>query len=158
MNLKEFKKMVNVNASDVKTIDGMEVIPFISLPAMDEIVEKMLEQHTIEDREMILVYGVLGNCTTIIEMMNQDEDDIDITYPEIVYSGFFDNIVNECPYIADAIKKIRAEVERKESFQYVLNDFVEKLANMVETASENIGGGMLDKAIEQFTGVNITEE
>lgn len=133
MNFTEFKEQLDASIEMEVDVRGVRVMPFLTLSAMDIIVEEMLKKHTLNEREHILISAILQNCTTLLDDYDPDDEDaVDISYTELICSGFWDELMEKCPYLKQCIDLIRAEIERKESLQYVLNETLKMMADAVQ--------------------------
>lgn len=103
----------------------LEVIPYLMVNEIDLIIENMLNTNSVLEQQQSLVASVLVCVTDLFD------GDTNYTYEDVVYSGLWDDILNNCPYLKDNIDTIWVEVERQQNLECKLGGMVDSITDMI---------------------------
>lgn len=125
-------------------LDGwdIEVRPYLTLSECKVIADKMCECEDVFDRNSMLVACVMSACTNFF-----DNNDVEYTYEDIVYSGLWDDVLfaGESYFydLSSCIELINSEVKRRTSLEGQLESISKaidpKLIEQVIKAVEDNG-------------------
>lgn len=119
----------------------IDVLPYIPIDWCKKIVDILVNYDSQIDREQGLICDVLV-CTTPLF-----DDDNEFTYEQLVYSGFWDELLTEFPYIRQGVDLILKELANRESLVKTITD---GLTGLIEGMTEGI-----EKAQEEGTDNNL---
>lgn len=107
---------------------NIDVTPYITIENMGAIINDLINCKYGLERDMRLMADILVACTDIYD----NNEDANYTYEEILYSGLWDDILNSCPYLAQCIDIIKAEVKDMLSVERSLIGFIDSLTAKVQ--------------------------
>ena len=112
---------------------GIDVVPYLTVEEMGYIVNDLLTCENGLERDMKLIADVLVACT---DLYNQNED-VTYTYEDVLYSGFWYDLLDACPILRTNIETIYREVREFNSINKAVM-------------------GLIDKATEKLNEINAT--
>ena len=116
-----YNKKVHIDKWDI------DVIPYLSVEEMGYIINDLLTCENGLERDMKLIADILVACT---DLYNQDED-ITYTYEDILYSGFWYDLLDACPILRTNIETIYREVKE-------FNSINKSVMNLIDKATEKL--------------------
>lgn len=129
----------------------LDVSPYLTMEECVRIADLVVTYDTPIEREECLLSAVLL-CVT--PLFNEDNKDTVYTYEELRYSGLWDDLLKEFPYIQKGIDLIQAQIAEKESLLNTIVDGVSvvidgftKALNEVQESNED---GNLSQLINIF--------
>ena len=122
-----YEKTIHIDKWDI------DVVPYLSVEEMGYIINDLLTCENGLERDMKLIADVLVACT---DLYNQNED-VTYTYEDILYSGFWTDLLHACPILRDNIQVIYREVKEFNSINKAVM-------------------GLIDKATEKLNEINAT--
>ena len=122
-----YEKTIHIDKWDI------DVVPYLSVEEMGYIINDLLTCENGLERDMKLIADVLVACT---DLYNQSED-VTYTYEDILYSGFWTDLLHACPILRDNIQVIYREVKEFNSINKAVM-------------------GLIDKATEKLNEINAT--
>lgn len=137
---------------------GIEVTPYLTLEEQQMIVKTMLTTVNHLEQQQLLVAGVIFTCTNLLDSVKEEveqekegkkverKDDKSPTYEDLIYSGLWGEILNQCPYINDAIFEIEQTVIELQSASVAIVPVLENLAVLM-----NKGTDILNEVQKQIT-------
>lgn len=126
---------------------GVTVRPYLLVEDIEHIINQLLTCNNGMERDMILIADIIAVCT---DLYTGDED-VHYTYEEILYSGFWADIMEACPILVDNIRTIHREVAEYNSVQKKLGNLIDTITNKVEqidVSAEDIAA--VQKALLSF--------
>ena len=137
----------------------MDVFPYIPIEWCRKIADVLVEYDNPIDREQALVSDVLL-CTT--PLFDEENADKTYTYEQLVYSGFWDEFLEEFPYIKQGIDLILKEVANRESLVNTITEgltgLMQGLTDGIEKAQEEGVDNNLLKLMDMFKTWKDTQE
>lgn len=127
---------------DKIVIDGVSVRPYVTLDEQKIITDEMDNFNTVFEREAMMVACIVSACTDLFD----EDESIEYSYEDIVYSGFWGKILHKCPAINDAVKNIRAEIKDRHSAERVGKIIIDE-----------INSGLIDKLAEEVKNLGSEE-
>lgn len=116
-----YNKKVHIDKWDI------DVIPYLSVEEMGYIINDLLTCENGLERDMKLIADILVACT---DLYNQDED-ITYTYEDILYSGFWYDLLDACPILRTNIETVYREVKE-------FNSINKSVMNLIDKATEKL--------------------
>lgn len=120
----------------------IEVRPFITLVEERMIIESMLKTHDIIEQYESLVSNILFLCTDLFESSQGENEELKVTseyaFEDILYSGFWDAFVKECPYIKQSIYRIQKAVNRAQGLEQNICNIIDNLVPLINDGGEFI--------------------
>ena len=113
---------------------GIDVVPYLSVEEMGYIINDLLTCENGLERDMKLIADVLVACT---DLYNQNED-VTYTYEDVLYSGFWYDLLDACPILRTNIETIYREVREFNSINKAVM-------------------GLIDKATEKLNDIDVTK-
>lgn len=111
---------------------GVSITPYLTVREAEAIVETMLLAETELEREQILVSSVLFCISDLFDEDNQAE----FSFEDIVYSGFWQSVLNTSPHLVNMINLIKNTVKEKRSLEHTLINTVKALSGVFEKVSK----------------------
>lgn len=93
---------------------------------------------------MKLIANVLVACTTLYNT----KEDVHYTYEDILYSGFWSDLLEACPILRDNIQVIYREVRE-------FNSLNRSLIGLIDTATTKLNS--IDVSALDFSKINLEE-
>ena len=129
----------------------IDVVPYLSVEEMGYIINDLLTCENGLERDMKLIADVLVACT---DLYNQSEDgeDVTYTYEDILYSGFWTDLLHACPILRDNIQVIYREVKEFNSINKAVMGLIDKATEKLnEINASNFDLSKLDfNEVNQF--------
>jgi hypothetical protein len=107
----------------------IDVVPYLTVDTIAEIVNDLLNCENGLERDLKLIADILVACTDIYS----GEEEVHYTYEEILYSGFWYDLLDACPILRSNIETIYREVNDVLSWEKFLMNFIDSLTNVVES-------------------------
>lgn len=123
-----YEKTIHIDKWDI------DVVPYLTVEEMGYIVNDLLTCENGLERDMKLIADVLVACT---DLYNQNKD-VTYTYEDVLYSGFWADLLYACPILKDNIQVIYREVKEFNSINKAVM-------------------GLIDKATEKLNEINIAD-
>lgn len=123
-----YEKTIHIDKWDI------DVVPYLTVEEMGYIVNDLLTCENGLERDMKLIADVLVACT---DLYNQNED-MTYTYEDVLYSGFWADLLHACPILKDNIQVIYREVKEFNSINKAVM-------------------GLIDKATEKLNEINVAD-
>lgn len=127
---------------------NIDVVPYLSVEEMGYIINDLLTCENGLERDMKLIADVLVACT---DLYNQSED-VTYTYEDILYSGFWTDLLHACPILRDNIQVIYREVKEFNSINKAVMGLIDKATEKLnEINASNFDLSKLDfNEVNQF--------
>lgn len=123
-----YEKTIHIDKWDI------DVVPYLTVEEMGYIVNDLLTCENGLERDMKLIADVLVACT---DLYNQNKD-VTYTYEDVLYSGFWADLLHACPILKDNIQVIYREVKEFNSINKAVM-------------------GLIDKATEKLSEINVAD-
>lgn len=123
-----YEKTIHIDKWDI------DVVPYLTVEEMGYIVNDLLTCENGLERDMKLIADVLVACT---DLYNQNKD-VTYTYEDVLYSGFWADLLHACPILKDNIQVIYREVKEFNSINKAVM-------------------GLIDKATEKLNEINVAD-
>lgn len=123
-----YEKTIHIDRWDI------DVVPYLTVEEMGYIVNDLLTCENGLERDMKLIANVLVACT---DLYNQNED-VTYTYEDVLYSGFWYDLLDACPILRTNIETIYREVREFNSINKAVM-------------------GLIDKATEKLNDIDVTK-
>ena len=140
-----YEKTIHIDKWDI------DVVPYLSVEEMGYIINDLLTCENGLERDMKLIADVLVACT---DLYNQSEDgeDVTYTYEDILYSGFWTDLLHACPILRDNIQVIYREVKEFNSINKAVMGLIDKATEKLnEINASNFDLSKLDfNEVNQF--------
>ena len=107
----------------------IDVKPYLTIESMALIIDDLIMCENGLERDMKLIAGILVACTDLYD----GEEDADYTYEDLVYSGFWYDLMNACPILRSNIETIYREVEDYLGLNRSIIRLIDSLTNVVES-------------------------
>ena len=107
----------------------IDVKPYLTIESMALIIDDLIMCENGLERDMKLIAGILVACTDLYD----GEEDADYTYEDLVYSGFWYDLLNACPILRSNIETIYREVEDYLGLNRSIIRLIDSLTNVVES-------------------------
>lgn len=140
--MKEFNLPTTVHWEEY----DLDVSPYLTMEECKRIADLVIIYNTPIEREECLLSSVLL-CVT--PLFDEDNKDTVYTYEELRYSGFWDSLLKEFPYIQKGIDLIQAQIAEKES---LLNTIVDGVGAVIDGFTE-----ALNEAQESNENINLSQ-
>lgn len=143
------KNMKSIEEYYIEEYD-VTVMPYLTMKEISMIADIVAMRKDKIEREQALIANVLVCCTNIFD---DSEKEAEILYEDIVYSGFWDKLLSECPYIERGIKLIEDEVERRESVNTTLMGIISAITDVFDSltdADENFDREKIQELAQQI--------
>ena len=137
-----YEKTIHIDKWDI------DVVPYLTVEEMGYIVNDLLTCENGLERDMKLIADVLVACT---DLYNQNED-VTYTYEDILYSGFWTDLLHACPILRDNIQVIYREVKEFNSINKAVMVLIDKATEKLnEINATNFDLSKLDfNEVNQF--------
>ena len=137
-----YEKTIHIDKWDI------DVVPYLSVEEMGYIINDLLTCENGLERDMKLIADVLVACT---DLYNQSED-VAYTYEDILYSGFWTDLLHACPILRDNIQVIYREVKEFNSINKAVMGLIDKATEKLnEINASNFDLSKLDfNEVNQF--------
>lgn len=112
----------------------IDVVPYLTVEQIGYVVNDLLTCENGLERDMKLIADVLVACTDLY----QEAEDVTYTYEDILYSGFWYDLLNACPILQTNINTIYREVREFNSINKAVM-------------------GLIDKATEKLNDIDVTK-
>lgn len=113
---------------------NLNVTPYLTVRQIEVIVGDICKSRSPLVQQQILVGEVMVACTDILD---ENEENKELVYEDIVYSGMWNDILESCPYLKQGITLILAEVHSKLSLEGTMVRTMDKISNIVEEFTNN---------------------
>lgn len=133
-----YDKKVHLDKWDI------DVVPYLTIDTIAEIVNDLITCSNGLERDLKLIADILVACTDIYS----SKEEVHYTYEEILYSGFWYDLLDACPMLRNNIKTIYREVGDFLSLDKSLIHFIDSLTNVVEK---------IDTSQFDLSGINIEQ-
>jgi len=107
----------------------IDVKPYLTIESMALIIDDLIMCENGLERDMKLIAGILVARTDLYD----GEEDADYTYEDLVYSGFWYDLLNACPILRSNIETIYREVEDYLGLNRSIIRLIDSLTNVVES-------------------------
>ena len=142
--------MLNLTYDKTVHIDkwDIDVVPYLTLETIENIINDLITCNNGLERDMKLIADVLVACT---DLYNQSED-VTYTYEDILYSGFWTDLLHACPILRDNIQVIYREVKEFNSINKAVMGLIDKATEKLnEINASNFDLSKLDfNEVNQF--------
>lgn len=118
-----YDKKVHLDKWDI------DVVPYLTIENIANIIEDLLNCSNGLERDLKLIADILVACTDIYN----DKDEVHYTYEDILYSGFWDDLLDACPILRANIETIYREVSDVLSWEKSLIRFIDSLTDVVKS-------------------------
>lgn len=112
----------------------IDVVPYLTVEQIGYVVNDLLTCENGLERDMKLIADVLVACTDLY----QEAEDVIYTYEDVLYSGFWYDLLNACPILQTNINTIYREVREFNSINKAVM-------------------GLIDKATEKLNDIDVTK-
>lgn len=112
----------------------IDVVPYLTVEQIGYVINDLLTCENGLERDMKLIADVLVACTDLY----QEAEDVIYTYEDILYSGFWYDLLNTCPILQTNINTIYREVREFNSINKAIM-------------------GLIDKATEKLNDIDVTK-
>lgn len=116
-----YDKKVHLDKWDI------DVIPYLTLNQIESIINDLITCNNGLERDLKLVADVIVACTNLY-----DNEDAKYDYEDILYSGFWYDLLDACPILVTNIETIYREVNDVLGLNRALIHFVDSLTHAVE--------------------------
>lgn len=130
----------------------IDVVPYLTIENMESIINDLINCNNGIERKMRLIADIIVACTDLY-----DSEDAHYTYEEILYSGFWDDMLEACPYLYDNIKIIESEVKNWLSAERAVMTFLDSITAKVNDLDINLKDIDLDKIKEILESLQSAE-
>lgn len=121
----------------------IDVVPYLTIENMESIINDLINCSNGIERKMRLIADIIVACTDLY-----NGEDAHYTYEEILYSGFWDDMLEACPYLYDNIKTIESEVKNWLSAERAVMTFLDSITAKINDLDINFKDIDLDKIKE----------
>ncbi|MBR6288228.1 MAG: hypothetical protein IKR19_02655 [Acholeplasmatales bacterium] len=133
-----YEKKVHLDKWDI------DVVPYLTIEEMEHIINDLINSNNGLERDMKLVADILVACTTLYNT----EEEVHYTYEDILYSGFWYDLLDACPILRTNIDTIYREVRE-------FNSLNKSLVNLVDAATQKIEA--IDASVLDFSKINLDD-
>lgn len=133
-----YDKKVHLDKWDI------DVIPYLTVEEMEHIINDLINSNNGLERDMKLVADILVACTNLYNT----EEEVHYTYEDILYSGFWYDLLNACPILRTNIDTIYREVRE-------FNSLNKSLVNLIDAATQKIEA--IDASVLDFSKINLDD-
>ena len=117
-----YDKKVHLDKWDI------DVVPYLTIDTIAEIVNDLITCNNGLERDLKLIADVLVACTDIYN----SKEEVHHTYEDILYSGFWSDLLEACPILRNNIDTIYREVSDTLSWEKSLIHFIDSLTQVIE--------------------------
>jgi hypothetical protein len=118
-----YEKVVHLDKWDI------DVVPYLNISTIADIVNDLVNCDNGLERDLKLIADVLVACTDIYN----GEKEVHYTYEDILYSGFWDDLLDACPILRTNIETIYREVGDYLGLNKSLIHLIDSLTHVVES-------------------------
>ena len=122
----------------------MDVVPYLTVEEMGHIINDLINCDNGLERDMKLIADVLVACTPLYN----DKEDAHYTYEDILYSGFWSDLLEACPILRDNIQVIYREVRE-------FNSLSKSLVGLIDATTAKLND--IDASVLDFSKINLEE-
>ena len=122
----------------------IDVVPYLTVEQIGYVVNDLLTCENGLERDMKLIADVLVACTDLY----QEAEDVTYTYEDVLYSGFWYDLLNACPILQTNINTIYREVRE-------FNSLNKSLVNLIDAATQKIEA--IDASVLDFSKINLDD-
>lgn len=133
-----YEKKVHLDKWDI------DVVPYLTIEEMEHIINDLINSNNGLERDMKLVADILVACTTLYNT----EEEVHYTYEDILYSGFWYDLLDACPILRTNIDTIYREVRE-------FNSLNKSLVNLIDAATQKIEA--IDASVLDFSKINLDD-
>lgn len=133
-----YEKKVHLDKWDI------DVVPYLTIEEMEHIINDLINSNNGLERDMKLVADILVACTTLYNT----EEEVHYTYEDILYSGFWYDLLDACPILRTNIDTIYREVRE-------FNSLNKSLVNLIDAATQKIEA--IDTSVLDFSKINLDD-
>ena len=133
-----YEKKVHLDKWDI------DVVPYLTIEEMEHIINDLINSNNGLERDMKLVADILVACTTLYNT----EEEVHYTYEDILYSGFWCDLLDACPILRTNIDTIYREVRE-------FNSLNKSLVNLIDAATQKIEA--IDASVLDFSKINLDD-
>lgn len=108
---------------------GIDVVPYLTIETMSDIINDLIGCNNGLERDLKLIADVLVACTDIYN----GKEEVHYTYEDILYSGFWYDLLDACPILRTNIETIYREVGDVLGLNRSLIHFVDSLTHTIES-------------------------
>ena len=126
----------------------IDVVPYLTVEQIGYVVNDLLTCENGLERDMKLIADVLVACTDLY----QEAEDVTYTYEDVLYSGFWYDLLNACPILQTNINTIYREVREFNSINKAVMGLIDKATEKLnEINASNFDLSKLDfNEVNQF--------
>lgn len=125
----------------------IEVTPFLTVKEMELIIQHLSSTRSYLTQQQVLVGEVMILCTDILKK----DENAQLIYEDIVYSGLWDAILEACPYLKECILIIWADVKTQQTLESTLCNLMDKTTDTINKIAEDKNlGDKLVKFLSKF--------
>ena len=107
----------------------IDVVPYLTIETMSDIINDLIGCNNGLERDLKLIADILVACTDIYN----GKEEVHYTYEDILYSGFWYDLLDACPILRTNIETIYREVNDVLSWEKSLIHFIDSLTHVVES-------------------------
>ena len=107
----------------------IDVVPYLTIETMSDIINDLIGCNNGLERDLKLIADVLVACTDIYN----GKEEVHYTYEDILYSGFWYDLLDACPILRTNIETIYREVGDVLGLNRSLIHFVDSLTHTIES-------------------------
>ena len=107
----------------------IDVVPYLTIETMSDIINDLIGCDNGLERDLKLIADVLVACTDIYN----GKEEVHYTYEDILYSGFWYDLLDACPILRTNIETIYREVGDVLGLNRSLIHFVDSLTHTIES-------------------------
>ena len=133
-----YEKKVHLDKWDI------DVVPYLTIEEMEHIINDLINSNNGLERDIKLVADILVACTTLYNT----EEEVHYTYEDILYSGFWYDLLDACPILRTNIDTIYREVRE-------FNSLNKSLVNLIDAATQKIEA--IDASVLDFSKINLDD-
>ena len=133
-----YEKKVHLDKWDI------DVVPYLTIEEMEHIINDLINSNNGLERDMKLVADILVACTTLYNT----EEEVHYTYEDILYSGFWYDLLDACPILRTNIDTIYREVRE-------FNSLNKSLVNLIDATTQKIEA--IDASVLDFSKINLDD-
>lgn len=126
---------------------GIEVRPYLTLNEVGNIIAQILTCENGIERDKILISNIIVACTDLY----YEGMDFDYEYEQILYSGFWKDLLDACPILKTNIDTIYREVEEALSSRNAVVGLINQATEKIKEFDINkIDVERIGKFIERY--------
>ena len=142
--------MLNLTYDKTVHIDkwDIDVVPYLTLETIESIINDLITCNNGLERDMKLIADILVACTDLYD----GKEEVHYTYEDILYSGFWTDLLHACPILRDNIQVIYREVKEFNSINKAVMGLIDKATEKLnEINTSNFDLSKLDfNEVNQF--------